>query len=1028
MVAEMEFPAAFQDKLSRFSRFLASKKNQIELFGKDLPLCRASLVQVTEANTHPAPYICIQGLRHTADITRIHSVMSHKRYRALYDPLKLCYEVSDLKHVASTEPEASKSGHPLVRRPDLGALGSTPGPSEVFELSQLPGFDEPMPEVFYQYTPMENNRTYCGALFQTSVNGRPCVSTIGGLLNVSGQLYVTTCEHGSPGSSTETVPSIADTLVVTDLPSDVEGPLVFAFDGPPDGLHDGNAPEDVRVGNQSLLGERTFDAAWEDLDVASAVKTYGEWGLVPIGDHAALPNLVERWNTEKGKDTGAPKIYFLEEFSSPRPGHPAYIASHSKMGSTGTVSANTSFMFGGGIGGATEIWTVLLDKREGLRKGDSGSWVIDTSSPLRYKIIGSAIASSEGAAHFIRLSDQICDMAEAGKICHLKDVSFPRVFRTLVQCAHLAHNRGDPSSAWFIDQALSPNALEQLRREWYMPAIKQIIHSKAKGVDAITALRGLLLRYGPAILDQLPSGEEWLRDHAHELGSSEHRIAADLVSHAGRLFTAARLLTSTVVSKGEASPPDRSQYAYGLLLTRKPTGLPSIVLLLVLPMVAFGSVAGLVAVVVFLAVETGNNVPALSSTTVSLGLASGAISSTIWSLQVGLIYLLENYDWHLYIGRLGPTGWRTGRLCTVTMTILLLFLALLSAAGRAMLPALYAARLLNIADIDPILNATAAAAVPMLLSTVSPSISWYIVQRLYIVLKLPRRLAAVKIIGSVVLCGLWCLIVTAFDALSGYTFGKVYQDQGYSFIQPSSLAASLGVFGALTTLWPVLSIVAFSPLILPVFMLWLIIRTRYKYKSSREVLNPDPESNRRILSWVMGASQNPHDQTNTPGSYDMTSAIMPLSSTWEGSTALGVSPEPQKSSSDRISVAEALTKIGKPLGAAAYDSFGDSEFQSSGASHFPEIPGKELRNLRLPQIKETYDPGSEAAMMTRSPSPVELSTETPEHKEPDSPRLISREPHLPNKTFFTGLTEYLSTVPSDYQLAARRDGGLGYTG
>lgn len=78
-VEDVEFSTINREKLRNLSRVLSSKKDQIELFGKELPLCRASLVQVTECNDSPAAYICIQGLRSPPDITRFHTVMSHKR-------------------------------------------------------------------------------------------------------------------------------------------------------------------------------------------------------------------------------------------------------------------------------------------------------------------------------------------------------------------------------------------------------------------------------------------------------------------------------------------------------------------------------------------------------------------------------------------------------------------------------------------------------------------------------------------------------------------------------------------------------------------------------------------------------------------------------------------------------------------------------------------------------------------------------------------------------------------------------------
>lgn len=63
---------------------------------------------------------------------------------------------------------------------------------------------------------------------------------------------------------------------------------------------------------------------------------------------------------------------------------------------------------------------------------------------------------------------------------------------------------------------------------------------------------------------------------------------------------------------------------------------------------------------------------------------------------------------------------------------------------------------------------------------------------------------------------------------------------------------------------------------------------------------------------------------------------------------------------NRRKVAEALTAIGDYLGTAAQDRFDDSEFKRGKAVNYPEVPGEELRNQLLPQIREQYNPSRDA--------------------------------------------------------------------
>lgn len=360
-IEDLEESPTDKDKLRTFLRILSSKNHQIELFGKELPLCKASLVGVREDGARATTYICIHGFRNAADITRFHSAMSHKRYRQLYDPLKLCYD---------TEQFGSKSGSAdseLVKQDPLGPAS--------FVLSPIPELTEaPRPEsstekdttqTFYHYKPVAEDRTYCGALFRRTV-GRPCVATLGGLVVIDGMTYIMSCQHGFTENSTPTMRSLADTLVETDLPDDVEGPLVFSLGSVPDGPGDLPELDATPAQDADPSSAQDSNAEWKALPISGAIIYGPEWCLIPIERDAILPNFVERSRTEKDKDSKEPEIHYLEKISEPRASSPVLIITSSNTECSGVVSPKTSFIFGGGTAEEPlEVWTVLL--KEGQR-------------------------------------------------------------------------------------------------------------------------------------------------------------------------------------------------------------------------------------------------------------------------------------------------------------------------------------------------------------------------------------------------------------------------------------------------------------------------------------------------------------------------------------------------------------------------------------------------------------------------------------------------------------------------------------
>ncbi|KAI1116282.1 hypothetical protein F5Y14DRAFT_439998 [Nemania sp. NC0429] len=823
-VEDAEFSAAGKEKLRVFSSILASKKDQIELFGKELPLCRVCLVQVREGESPPFPYICVQGLNNAADITRIHSAMSHKRYKPLYDPLKLCYDTSDISHVANLDVGTSQASQDITIEPQ--------------------GYEDMQTADTYQYKPITGDKTYCGALSRTTINDQTYRSTFGGLVEVDGMIYLMTCQHSVSDTASETIPSLSDTLAESEVPPDSEGPLVFCsgdlLNGPD------SQPETSRAADRPPSLGSPYGVDWKDLSVGGAVRKGREWILIPLEDHYILPNLIEMASTKKGKGVGDLEIHYLDETSDPQPGSPSYIITGSTTSTSGVVSAGTSFIIGAGTDGVLGVWTILLDNSRGLRKGDSGAWVVDTSDPLRYKVLGSVIATSHGAAHFVSLKDQFHEMSLNSR--HSLKASLAPVFRTLIQCAHIAFKQGDPSAEWFISEALSPQALEQMHRFWCLPAIKVFVNgvpnteakadSETKQLQQanVNALKRLLLRYGVNLLDNLPNEQHWLEVHYSELRPLEQKVFSLLAEAAKPYFATAtkeaKIEENHALDGSSATcvsgPPEnaarhvnfrqnRRENVSGFYIKKKGDNYSALMLLLIIPMVAFAGLAGIAATMALLAAERSNAGGSFHidiGKAASLGVVSGIISASPMALQIVLIYFSRKVHWSFYLGRnlyssSFTYSWRSfqGTLSQLLSTTAIGALVIvLSSFARTSLAALYTARVLGIDNQRALFVSSAAAAVPMLLSTASPIISWRIF----------KSKDGFKYSETT---GLW-MVSTGFDALAGYTFGRVAQNQGLNFFQPSSGAASFGVFGAIFILWPILSWVPFGPLIFPLFVMW----------------------------------------------------------------------------------------------------------------------------------------------------------------------------------------------------------------
>ncbi|KAK6071608.1 hypothetical protein SCUP515_07805 [Seiridium cupressi] len=634
----VEQSAVNQEKLARFSRVLASPGYRIELFGKEIPLSRLSLVRVKEARSAPTDYICVHGLRTAADMTKFHTVMSQERYRASYRPLRLCYDTDKISKVGSPDLKGSASsgqGYLKSLRPgdsgslkptNYGALSPTIKPEEISSGGL---------QSFYQYHPVADDETYCGALFRTSVDGQPWISTIGGTIELGGNFYVMACQHTSSQPISPGHASVADTLVEKDFADDVERPLVFLTENLPgssDVVDVIDAEQDIETeGTAATLPKEK----WKEFSVKGVIKIGPEWCLVPIEDHSMLPNFVRR--PEKGTNgTNHSERHYIEKTSEPYGGCPAFIVSAADTASTGRVTGNRSYIVGGGTAELLEVWTVLLDEEQmDIRRGDSGSWVLDISDPEQFRVLGSAVATSPGSAHFVRLADQFQQISELteGKV----QPSLASSFRALVNCANLAFRNHDDKSDYYVEEALSPQTLLQMYNGWYLRGLKQFLEVgndiEKRSKDSpnarqtkhaiVNIVKSLVLRYGTSFLDGLLDPEAWLRQYGGELLPSQKQVYGQLNrilqpwregEMIGKKATDPdpveqqdfmKMISDSYPPRdagslelGQSRLPRTDQGSFGLLFSPRPGGLSPFALLVVLPMLGVGCLAGFIAAMV----------------------------------------------------------------------------------------------------------------------------------------------------------------------------------------------------------------------------------------------------------------------------------------------------------------------------------------------------------------------------------------------------------------------------------------------
>jgi len=307
----------------------------------------------------PMTSICVRGLRSEDEIKHFHQAMSRSATRRLYRGVRLSYEMS------------------LIERPAV-------------EVSED-----------HEDFPSSLGETLCGTRLVTQRPGHnPWTSTIGGIVQVGDDLYAMTSSHTpdnlEPASASASVAddTASSTLNDSDYDHDVESALVL---DPPH-----MAPFSTPLKPPTIHGvPRAYGS--RPLSPRGPVLVHGQdWRLIRLSANRCFPNSVPR-ELDHSKTTG---LTYVTESSRKIPFHGRVLALAGCNGlCAGTLRSSPAFLSLPGSP-STEVWTVVMDSKETLQKGDSGSWVIDSQG----RWLGSVTAMAGGDAYIIPAHVQLEQM------------------------------------------------------------------------------------------------------------------------------------------------------------------------------------------------------------------------------------------------------------------------------------------------------------------------------------------------------------------------------------------------------------------------------------------------------------------------------------------------------------------------------------------------------------------------------------------------------------------------------------------
>lgn len=220
------------------------------------------LVSVTgSAAAKATPYICVKGLRTHKQVEYFHKRLSTRSARATYHPLRLCYDTSFLSRLAAQDN--------------------------------------------YQLQIEPSDCTLCGHLLRTRIGPQIQISTIGGLIEVDGQLLALTTAHKPEDTrALEDIQQSLDTVDPDDFDDDVEQALVVDEHN---WKHSPGGDMQPDSGSHHLSTRSIHPGADNWAKVGEPIAEGDDWRLHHIGDALCRPNVAL---------TALGKFYIL------RPGEP----------------------------------------------------------------------------------------------------------------------------------------------------------------------------------------------------------------------------------------------------------------------------------------------------------------------------------------------------------------------------------------------------------------------------------------------------------------------------------------------------------------------------------------------------------------------------------------------------------------------------------------------------------------------------------------------------------------------------------
>ncbi|KAI1328412.1 hypothetical protein F5Y16DRAFT_154471 [Xylariaceae sp. FL0255] len=519
-------PASHKDRrsLRQLTTFLHS--NSHELFrGQRLPEIVLSLVAIKgqlDPYHHGETFICVKGLSSNDEITRFHTVMSQKTVRTQYSPLKLCYDRSEVTF--ASRPESRK----------------------------------------YYVKPDQSRLSLCGTTLLTEGTDGSWVSTVGGLIEIDDWCYMLTASnHGlsSAEQPLEEDSASVVTLVNDDFDDDITSALVLQDEKVPMMQAKSEAPKAPNISDLELLrmdafavetpqrdarnnsGGSNSTSGWQPLtnnDDGRELDVWDvNWQLVRVHESRCLPNFISIPSS-----IPAPQCFwsgYLTEHQPLLSTSPALIMTGHSGFVPGYVIGNPSFLMSKNK--LQEVWTIQLYAGFNLRKGDSGSWVIDSSR----RVLGSITAISKGYAYMQPFQQTLQEITE--KLNPRKPIRLPQPAGMLLRLAKL-HSTGNVSIATNYAAEAMSNELPHSRSDYLALTLRAVWDTSSP--SAKQQLLRIMCKYGTTLGSKLDQFEIWYPSVSQHLSDDENYYL-DL------LHDLYRMINPIIIEYGSRSATTASQ-------------------------------------------------------------------------------------------------------------------------------------------------------------------------------------------------------------------------------------------------------------------------------------------------------------------------------------------------------------------------------------------------------------------------------------------------------------------------------------